>query len=307
MNHLFLMQVHREPEILDELLTNLENENHYFMINVDSKSNTSVFENILEHHKNIIQITRQNIAHGGFSQVRCTLEQIQYSFECGIRFDYFHTISGQDYPCVSKQVFDLFFERNEGKSYMMVDPPKMIEAGRNQKYRQRLECWNFADVINSRIARRLKVSSILKKALSPVKHGPVNIEQIVGGWNWFSLHSTAVEYLMDYVKKKPEFVKGFKFSYCGDELFFTSILYSERERLSIVIDNSLRYVEWHAKRYCASRPLILDEREFYDILKSGAFFCRKVTKKDSQKLIDLLNSTIENMELKIPKMNPKKP
>ena len=47
------------------------------------------------------------VAHGGYSQIDCTLRLLRKAYDAGM--DYFHLISGQDYPCRSNEEFDAFF------------------------------------------------------------------------------------------------------------------------------------------------------------------------------------------------------
>jgi len=68
--HIFLMQVHKDPQLLNRILKSLRKENHYFIINVDAKSLCAVdMLNVINAEKNIVCITRENIMHGGFSHV----------------------------------------------------------------------------------------------------------------------------------------------------------------------------------------------------------------------------------------------
>ena len=52
--HIFLMQVHKDPQLLNRILKSLRKENHYFIINVDAKSLCAVdMLNVINAEKNI--------------------------------------------------------------------------------------------------------------------------------------------------------------------------------------------------------------------------------------------------------------
>lgn len=120
MRHCFLMQVHRDPKLFESILLALSAPNHYFLINIDRKSPMrEKLERVASKFSNIISISEQNIMHGGFSMINCTINQLGIALENDM--DYIHTMSGQDYPCVSNETLDYFFELNEGKSFMIID------------------------------------------------------------------------------------------------------------------------------------------------------------------------------------------
>ena len=115
-----------------------------------------------------------------------------------------------------------------------------------------------------------------------------------GGWNWFSWHREVALYVISYYDTHTGFVNRFRYTWCSDELLFPTILHGKEEDLNIEPRNSLRFIEWHPKRDCNSLPLILEESEYNDIVKSGCFFCRKVEFKTSRKLITLLDKKIQD-------------
>lgn len=146
--HIFLMQVHKEPQLLRRILNRLSHENHYFLINIDSKSKQKEeFEAVVKDHDNVLGITELNVMHDGFSQISCTVKQMKTALSSPIESDYFHTISGQDYPCVDADKFDVFFQKND-MSYMMLDTEQDIRKRRYSKYKERLEHYKFWDVFN---------------------------------------------------------------------------------------------------------------------------------------------------------------
>lgn len=75
-------------------------------------------------------------------------------------------------------------------------------------------------------------------------------------------------------------------------MVFHTLLNKKTEELNIEKFNSLRYIEWHPKREYQSLPLILDEREYEDIINKKVFFCRKIHPELSHRLIILLKKRI---------------
>lgn len=289
MNHAFLIQAHRQPELLRRILLRLSRTNHYFFINIDEKvRDFSQFNECLQGINNILQITRKNVMHGGFSQVACTMMQMRYAQSLPMSFSYYHTISGQDYPCVSMNVFDAFFE-NTDHSFMMLDTDNEASEWKRKKYPQRTDHWYFMDTFSKPWMCKIHLAGIIRRLLYWVPRKSFDQSLIWGGWNWFSLHDDVIKYIITFFDHNSAFIKRFHYTSSSDELIFSSIVYSQAKQLKIEKRNSLRYVDWKPNRPYTSLPLILDERDYEDIIYSGAFFCRKVDMIHSKLLLDMLD------------------
>lgn len=86
------------------------------------------------------------------------------------------------------------------------------------------------------------------------------------------------------IKKKriQIFFKRFHHTYCCDELIFQTLFHGHEDELNIDGNNALRYINWNkmvpGRRHIGS-PLILNEEEYDDIMKSGAFFAGRYIRK----------------------------
>lgn len=114
------------------------------------------------------------------------------------------------------------------------------------------------------------------------------------GLNWCSLSRSTVMYLLDYIRHNPDYYNRFKYTLCSDELVLVTIVKNATNRDLIVdIRNALRFVEWNPKRESKTLPLLLDKREFDDVINSGAFFCRKLQLPESEKLVNMIDDRIK--------------
>lgn len=199
--------------------------------------------------------------------------------------DYFHLISGVDYPCKDNATFDRFFETHRGESFMHFDSEEEVSQWRDTVYRYRIQTWNFVDVlpwipvrIRGLIGRVCR--SIFVRTWIP---------DVVAGWQWFSWHRTVAEYVMGYMDSHPEYLRRFKYTCCCDEIIFHTLLQHKLKDLNINPHNSLRFIEWHPKRAYTSLPLVLNLNEYDDIIGSDCLFCRKIDPVESGGLIDMLD------------------
>jgi hypothetical protein len=295
--HAFLLQVHAYPQQLEAIIHILAASNHYFFIHIDKKSRAmmqAVEVARLKQREDVVFAPSVRVNHGGFSMVRATLNMLEAAIAFPKKIDYFHLISGQDYPCVPVAALDAFFETGN-RSYMYFDSPEEIEKWRKTKYLNRTQYFNYVDLHVPFLSP--KMSELLIKGLNKIaklyKRPPVS--DIYAGWQWFSWHRNVVEYVLGFLNDNPKYVSRFKRCIYVDELFFHTFLFQKADELNIEKYNSLRYIDWYPKREASTLPLVLDERDWEAIVESQALFCRKVHPEISKNLINRLLRRIESL------------
>lgn len=292
MNHAFIIQIHTFPEQFGNIVRLLASPNHFFFINVDKKVKDIIpFQEAVKGIPNIFFLQKRiSVTHGGFSQIECTLSLLEIAYNTSIRIDYFHSLSGMDYPCLRNEEFDKIFE-NSTRSYMFFDAPELVSQWRDGKYSERVNCFDFRDIISSNFlpikASRIIIGTIVSKLIKRNK-----IENLYAGWSWFSWHRNVVEYVFNYLKCNPKYYQRFRYTWNTDELIFHTILFDQAETLNIEKYDALRFIVWNPKRETKTLPLILDEREYTEILESGAILCRKIHPELSRGLIKKLMQKI---------------
>lgn len=301
--HAFLISAHSFPEQLEDIVNLLYASNHYFFIHIDKKSKKMLSSDAilrLKEKENINFVQPMRVNHGGFSQISCILKLLEEAYKCKCsKIDYVHLISGQDYPCMANSDFDALFEQVE-KSYMYFDSMEDTLECRKWNYPYRTDYFNFVDLhvpfLPYKRFRKILIKC-LNKLVKIFKRKPIT--DAYAGWTWFSWHRSVVEYVLTFLKNNPSYIKRFRRTFCMDEIFFHTMLYEKANDLNIVKNNALRFIEWNprkgekldhknASRKHLLHPLVLDEREYDDIINSGAIFCRKVHPVQSAKLITLL-------------------
>lgn len=292
--HAFIIQVHKEPELLKRILNILQKDNHYFFINVDKKSKE--YQSFKEVTKNIPNTFflphRISVYHGGISQIECTLSLLKEVIKSKINFSYVHSISGQDYPLRSNEAFDSFFEQTNN-SFMAFDSDIAQKQFIQKKYPNRVNLWHLNNS-HSLLSKIYKLTKLIYLSNIIVKRN--HIKDLQGGWSWFSWNKETVLYVLNYLDKHPDFYKRFNHTCCADELIFHTILQNKIQELKIEKYKPLRYVSWDPKRPIKSkyRPYILTEFDYEDIINSMAFFCRKVDLTESSTLLNLIDKQRNN-------------
>lgn len=299
MKHAFLIIAHSYFEQLEDIISLLSSPNHYFFVNIDRKviMGGQFIEDCKKKYPHVFFLEgkeRMEVAHGGYTQVSCTLRLLHKAYDYGC--DYFHLISGQDYPCHANKVFDDFFEKNRGRSYMWIDPVDFREQCMIQKYPSRVMPWYMCDFPH----RENKVINFCVRGFNFISkriYWRKPIPNLWGAWQWFSWHRSVAEYVIRAERENPKFFKRFHYTCCCDELVFSTLLHGHEEELNIDGTTALRYVNWTKKVYDRpSNPLTLNEEEYDEIMESGNFFCRKVHPDISKKLIEKLRANIKQEE-----------
>lgn len=282
MNHAFLIIAYDSPQLLQRIIDRLETPNHFVFVHYDKKYQCPLLR--VRYGECLPDGERIRVTHGGFSLIQAELILLWHAMNFHERIDYFHLISGHDYPCVSNDEFDQFFEKvPQGRSFMHFDTDEQHVMWKN-KIETRINKWHLREI---RCWRGF--SYVIEKSLNLLLPRKKYDGELYAGWQWFSWHRSLVKWILSFCEYHPEFVNRFHYTNCSDEVLFHTLLYPHIEGLNIDRNNSLRYIDWTPQRKAATLPLVLDERDYQAILDSGALFCRKCYGDQSSKLISLLD------------------
>jgi hypothetical protein len=118
-----------------------------------------------------------------------------------------------------------------------------------------------------------------------------------GGSAKFSLTMNNVEYILDFLRKHPDYIKFHDFTLFPDEIFFQTILLNATyNRISNIVADDLCYQDWSEK---GAHPTIFRKKDFGTIINSGKLFARKF---DSTVDSEILNMIDENIATGIDKV-----
>ena len=276
----FLIQCHKFTTALSYTVNKLRKSQHVdIYIHVDKKSCLSAFRS-LSIYENVTFIeNRVDVKWGGFEQIQVALNLFEEIKQ--VKYDYVSFISGDDIFYQSVSDFETFLVSNNGCEFIGVHD---YSKGHRFSERVNYKYPNFffkrnASLIN-RILRKVYIKSFVFYGGSRANLS--NLNYFYKGSNWFTLTGECVKYFIDRINTEPEILSQFKFSFCGDELFFQTLIMDSPYRDKIyllsdmnVTDNemSLRYIDW-----CTGPefPKILNELDLIQELPKNCFFLRKV-------------------------------
>ncbi len=238
----------------------------------------------LEGLSNVVLVGQKyKVNWGGRNHLRCILFLISEALK-DKNIQYFHLITGQDFPIKSKEAFKEFFNKNKEKDFL--EHFTMPAACWNQGGMDRIEYYNLYDALDAKksISTILKVLNIQKK-FGLKRRLSKKLPTLYGGSTYWSLSRTTTNYINDYNGKNPSLLKRLKHTFCAEEIYMQTVVMNS-ELKDRAISNNLRFILWEEKH--GSNPGVLDEMDFNAILESDAFFARKFDTPVSESLLQKL-------------------
>lgn len=221
---------------------------------------------------------------GGVNHLYAYLDLISYALKDSTN-QFFHIITGEDWPLVSIDEIYARFQQNPEinyLSYFKLPDNRWKDGGLS-----RIQYYHFYNEINTRKHRiivpllsKIQQKLLLKRSL------PKAFNTYYGGSKNWSLSRAAVQYVITFGNDNPDFFRRTRYTNCVEEMYFQTILVNSPLSNTIINDN-LRYIIWENRN--GSSPAYLDETDF-DPIQSGDFiFGRKFHTDISKELMQLLN------------------
>ena len=210
--HAFLIMAHGSLELLEVLLSMLDDERNDLFLHIDKKSD------MLDGHplhaakaRLFILENRVDVRWGDLSQIKAEYALMEEALRHG-PYAYYHVLSGQDLPIKSQDFIHHFLEMHQGKEFVGINHGEEFEWDSRRKMmrywlltrytRSRFGVWNA-------IIRRL--NKYLAVLLGAVAHRP-NMD-FAKGANWVSVTQHCVEYV---VSQKAFVMERFNYTFCPD-------------------------------------------------------------------------------------------
>lgn len=270
---------HEISKILIETVNYLSKYNDIY-IHIDKKNKD--LNSFLIFNSNVkILNNRVNVSWGSFSQVEVMIKLLKETLKKN--YDYISLISGDDLPMKSNLEIKEFLQKNKGKEFMGVQK-EFINLDNRVKYK-----YNKYYFEKNR-SFYIKILIFIQKKLKLYKKNEFykNLPKLYKGSQWFTISSNLRDYILDYLKKNPNYIKSFEHSYCSDEIFFQTIVCNSKYKKALYWRNenndnlmALRYIDWNSG---PDFPKLLNETDFEKIKKTDCIFARKFYKNLNLKM-----------------------
>lgn len=263
MTHAWLIIAHNEFEILQMLISALDDVRNDLYVHIDKKVK-SLPTLTTKKSRLFILKDRMDVRWGALSQISCELLLMRTALGNG-PYDRFHIISGTHLPLKSNDQLFSFFDQFDGCELMHLWEKDERDIG-NKLQRYNL----FVNGLSSPSPGIQRLSHSWWTAVQGFQKrlGITRFpdEHFIKSDNWVSLTGKAVSYLVahcDQIEKK------YRFSYCGDEYFVATELHKTGQFTIIDTEKLLKadFIRYNPKVYTL---------EDYDSLTSSdCLFARK--------------------------------
>ena len=286
MKHAILIMAHNEYRHLKHLVEYFNHECYVF-IHFDKKG-TCTEEEISEAKNwlNVIQVYKKFSVHwGGFSMLKCELFLLREALVKSDA-DYFHLLSGQDYPIKPLEHFLNHFERNKGHdfvSFVHLPHPQW----QNNTYSRFTYFYPFDffkhGIRYSKIIDKIKS---LQNKFHYKRRIPDQFEHLYGGSQWFSLTRESVSMILDYTSRKRSFLNRLKWTFAPEECYIQTVAKNILPKEKIIRSN-MRFIRWVFEN--DNKPSNLGIEHFYLLASSNMLIARKFKNPFSRKLIPAID------------------
>ena len=230
--------------------------------------------------KHIHLFNRYKIAWGDVNHLMAILLLMREAYKY-TDLEYFHLITGSDYPIPPLPTFKDFCEQHPGDNYVehfpLPHPDWGKEGGMDRiKYYWILPSYRVKH-------RRLIYQTIKIQHKLGINRGFKFFDgKLYGGGTYWSVSREAIGMALDYIEKHPEYLRRFRLTSIAEEICLPTIWCNNGLPLT---NNYLRYIDWGAD---GGNPQVLTEKDYDKIVASDALFARKMASGTSAKLIELL-------------------
>ncbi len=293
MKHGFLILLHNHYDQVRKLITLLDNKDSCIFLHIDKKSTLTDEDvsrfNDAAHLARVIFVDRVSVQWGGYSQVLATLNLLKKADEYNL--DFYHLISGADFPLKSWNVFDDFFLEHRGFQFVSYVP-----ADYQHRLQKRVKYyWFFQEQIGNpkRAIQKIDAYRIL---LLAIQRTLVFAQQVLGvdrrkkntgisfwiGSNWVSITHDFLSYI---VSKEQWIAETYKETLCADEVFIQTLL--SNSEFANKVQGNLRYIDWGR-----GNPYVFRASDYDELMKNDMIFARKFDETVDSQIVDMIVTSI---------------
>lgn len=283
LKHAILILAHNNIEIIKKLILSYDSIKFDFYIHIDGKeelNSWSELTNITKYSSVVLLEEREKVYWGDISIVNAEFLLLEKAKNK--RYEYYHLLSGMDFPLVSPNEFYYTFHnrRNEFIDIWNNEKEEIYCAFR-YKYYYHFKYWNRTQLLKVIIHSILFIQRTIQKLL--------NVNRLDGldykiGSQWFSITDELVEYILD---NKDNVLKRFKYSIIPDESFIQTLVFNSKKfRNKLYVNEQGKYSNLREIDFSNGTPSLLNLENYTQLKDSNNVIARKFAEGISEELIE---------------------
>lgn len=283
---------HKYPRQLHRLVDRLNDGLSHFFIHIDKKVNNSQFDSLKIFGDKLIFIERFDGRWGRYGITLPLLSALKTIKQSNHSFDRIIVLSGQDYPIKSNKEIDEFFEKSPYSVFIDFFPVPNFKKwpGKDRGGLFRVDKYYFGDKWHERL--RSKTLNLLARYFDFFRRKIPKQMEAYAGSAWINLDMYALNYILDFNEKHPEYLKFHRNTFVADEVFIQMLVgNSKDEELLARMENSeKRFIIWESSQ--SPHPKILQTSDFGNIKVSESLFARKFDERADAEILDLIDAEL---------------
>lgn len=294
MRHAILILAHKNIDQLCRLVAYFKNDCDVF-IHIDRKQNiTSDEKEQLFCFPQVKHIGQEyEVNWGGTSVLESEMHLLRMAVQCSDA-DYYHLISGQDYPTRPLEYFLDFFKRNVGKEFISYQ--HLPHPNWEDNTFRRLQYYYPYDYATGRDNPRQWVREQVRLQRSKGAKRPIpdEFDHLYGSSQWFSVTRKAATVLLDYTDHSPSLYGKMWMTFAPEECYVATVLVNLIGKENIVPWNH-RFIRWKYEN--GNRPANLGREHFRYLLENEYLMARKMELPGSAPLLDRIDKYLHQDSL----------
>jgi hypothetical protein len=290
MKKAYIILAHKNEMMVERLVDRLDDNASAFFLHIDLKSDITRFREIFRDNHHVRFLQREYTDWGTFGLVKATLNAMRVVQ--GGDYEKVILLSGQDYPIKSNEEIDQFFRGSRYNIFMdhfpLPNHSKWGPGGGMYRVNKYFFGLSFIKKMMAKAANFIGIVFPFAKRRELPGMRPFS------GSQWWAMDMRAVNYILEFLERHPEYIRYHQHTFAADELFFQMILLNcpdESLRNNISNDN-LRFTKW--KSESVAHPEILGVSDVENISGSDALFARKFDPEVDQDVIDVIDDRFLN-------------
>lgn len=287
MKFAYLIMAHDNESQLKMLLDALDYEENDVYLHIDKKSNINMDSYKMNRAK-LYLYKKYSVYWADFSQTKCQVFLLKEAIK--ERHDYYHLLSGHDFPIKSHGTIVDFFKTNYGKQFIHFE-------GNDYCTKETCRYYRFVAPLISRCKNEFAKTKLRKlESFSLMLQRKIGIKrQLYCGANWYSItHNLA----KDFCDNSKKILKKVRWTISSDEYvlqtFYKTIVQDKYELFAETkkpedYSSLAREIDWNR-----GSPYVWKNEDFEYLASSERMFARKFDSKIDAEIIKRISEIIVN-------------
>lgn len=245
--HAYLIIAHGQFSVLASLLIALDDVRNDIYIHIDKK--TKHIQNLCTKNAGLYVLSdRIDVRWGDYSQIEAEMALFKSAYDTqqdkGIKYQYYHLLSGVDMPLKSQNYIHEFFKLNAGKEFL-----GFYQGDLSYELKRKVGVYHPFPRHFSKV-RKISIMSLIRAFLVRLQLAVGGVRnkdiELVRGTNWCSVTDDFVSFLLS---QRDVIEKRFRYSFCADEVYKHTLCWNSRFKANVynVADEAkgcVREINW---------------------------------------------------------------